>query len=102
MMKPMILGAILGLGLLGSGSSAQQKKKAAPPPRPTPTVAKLPYGTHERQVLDFWQAPSKKPTPLVLFIHGGGWQGGDKNGLSGPAIRQLLDAGISVAAINYR
>src|SRR5205823_5600696 len=34
--------------------------------------------------------------------HGGGWQGGDKNSLSGPAIQRYLSAGISVAAINYR
>jgi acetyl esterase/lipase len=62
----------------------------------------LPYGKHERQVLDFWKAKSDKPTPLVLYIHGGGWRGGDKSSLSGVAIKQYLDAGISVAAINYR
>jgi acetyl esterase/lipase len=60
------------------------------------------YGKHERQVLDFWKAKSDKPTPLVLYIHGGGWRGGDKSSLSGAAIQQYLDAGISVAAINYR
>ena len=53
-------------------------------------------------MLDFWQAKSDKPTPLVLYIHGGGWQNGDKSGLSAAAIKQYLDAGISVAAINYR
>src|SRR5207244_7970174 len=42
------------------------------------------------------------PTPLVLYIHGGGWQNGDKSGLDGAAIKRYLDAGISVAAINYR
>jgi acetyl esterase/lipase len=52
-------------------------------------------------VLDFWQAKSDTPTPLVLCIHGGGWQGGDKSGYRG-AVKQYLDAGISVAAINYR
>jgi acetyl esterase/lipase len=53
-------------------------------------------------VLDFWQAKADKPTPLVLYIHGGGRQNGDKSGLSAKAIQQYLDAGISVAAINYR
>jgi len=70
--------------------------------RPDPTVAKMAYGPHERQVLDFWQAKAEKPTPLVLYIHGGGWQAGDKNSLSAAALKQFLDAGISVAAINYR
>lgn len=70
--------------------------------RPEPTVAKMAYGTHERQVLDFWKAKADKPTPMVLYIHGGGWQAGDKSSLSAAALQQFLDAGISVAAINYR
>jgi acetyl esterase/lipase len=82
---------------------AQEKKKPGKKPsQPAPTAANVAYGTHERQVLDFWQAKSDRPTPLVLFIHGGGWQNGDKSGMSGAAIRRYLDAGISVAAINYR
>jgi acetyl esterase/lipase len=56
------------------------------------------YGTHPRQVLDFYQAKSDKPTPVVLYIHGGGWQGGDKK--TNP--KAFLDKGISVVAINYR
>jgi acetyl esterase/lipase len=77
-------------------TQAQQKD------RPAPTVANFAYGKHPRQVLDFWQAKADKPTPVVLYIHGGGWQNGDKSGLSAAAIKQYLDAGISVAAINYR
>ncbi len=101
-MQRMFLGIALCLFLVSSASLAQEKKKPAPPPQPTPTVAKLAYGNHERQVLDFWKATSDKPTPLVLYIHGGGWQNGDKSSLSGAAIKQYLEAGISVAAINYR
>ena len=56
------------------------------------------YGTHPRQVLDFYQAKSDKPTPVVFYIHGGGWQGGDKKTNPKP----FLDKGISVVAINYR
>ncbi|MBI3823407.1 MAG: alpha/beta hydrolase [Planctomycetes bacterium] len=65
----------------------------------TPT-ASVSYGKHERQVLDFYQAKSDTPTPLVLYIHGGGWRGGDKKSVGN--IKPYLDAGISVAAINYR
>lgn len=96
-MRRWILGFTFYLLVLGSPSPAQEKKPAGPPP----TVAKLAYGTHERQVLDFWKAKSDKPTPLVLYIHGGGWRGGDKSSV-GAAVQQYLDAGISVAAINYR
>lgn len=56
------------------------------------------YGNHPRQVLDFYQAKSDKPTPVVFYIHGGGWRGGDKK--TNP--KGFLDKGISVVAINYR
>src|SRR3954467_4215404 len=58
----------------------------------------VPYGTHPRQVLDFYQAKSDKPTPLVFHIHGGGWRAGDKKMNPKP----FLDKGISVVSINYR
>ena len=51
---------------------------------PKPTISELPYGTHKRQVLDFWKAESDKPTPLILVIHGGGWNGGSKERLRRP------------------
>src|SRR5438105_5888929 len=59
------------------------------------------YGTHPRQVLDFYQAKSDTPTPVVFCIHGGGWRNGDKSGYRAGA-KRYLDAGISVVAINYR
>src|SRR5204862_7008055 len=58
----------------------------------------VPYGKHPRQVLDFYPAKSDKPTPVVFYIHGGGWQGGDKKTNPKP----FLDKGISVVAIRYR
>jgi acetyl esterase/lipase len=96
---------LAALVLVLSGTTplcTQQKKQGKKQPQPTPTAASVAYGTHERQVLDFWQAKSDRPTPLVLYIHGGGWVNGDKSGLSAAAIKRYLDAGISVAAINYR
>jgi len=72
-------------------------------PLPKPTLSNIPYGTHARHVLDFWKAESDKPTPLVFVIHGGGWGGGDKDRVHRFAdVTPLLEAGISVAAINYR
>ncbi len=75
-------------------------KKAPPPPQLKPTVANVAYGPHERQVLDFWKAGSDKPTPLLFFIHGGGWVNGSKERVSG--LKECLAAGISVVSINYR
>ncbi len=70
---------------------------------PVPTHSTVRYGEHAKHILDFWKAESAKPTPLVFVIHGGGWKGGSKERLSRFADCQaLLDAGISVVAINYR
>jgi len=105
---------LLFLGLsLEAGLSAQEpatakgdsKSKAAkaPPERPTPTYADVAYGTDsDRQKLDFWKAESSRPTPVVMLIHGGGWMSGDKTGYGNKPIKTYLQAGISVAAINYR
>jgi len=71
-------------------------------PAIVPTEGDVHYGDHERQVLDFYQAKAGRPTPLLFFIHGGGWVAGDKKGLSGATVKQYLDAGISVVSINYR
>ncbi|MGD9720191.1 MAG: alpha/beta hydrolase fold domain-containing protein [Pirellulales bacterium] len=91
--------------LLPAPLFAQDQAKARArqkPDRPEPTAADVAYGDHPRQKFDFWQAKSDQPTPLVLLIHGGGWRGGDKSGYGTSAIQPYLDAGISVASINYR
>jgi acetyl esterase/lipase len=81
---------------------AKEKEKAkAKAPAFPPTFANVAYGDHPREVLDFYKAESPTPTPLVLFIHGGGWVNGDKSGAGGLA-RTMLKNGISVASINYR
>ena len=70
---------------------------------PTPTIQNARYSNHERNVVDIWQAEEKSPTPLVLVIHGGGWRGGAKERVDRFVdVQALLNAGISVAALNYR
>jgi acetyl esterase/lipase len=93
--------ALLAAASLVTLSAAEKSsaKKAEPPQRP-PTLADVPYGTHERQVLDFWRAESARPAPLVFHIHGGGWVKGDKAPVA--ALERYLGAGISVVSINYR
>ena len=67
------------------------------------TLTNAAYGPHERNVLDLWKAKSDRPTPLVVFIHGGGFVNGDKSQIRGrPAVRQCLDGSVSFASINYR
>jgi hypothetical protein len=70
--------------------------------RVKPTHADIKYGEHARHVIDLYLAKSNEPTPLVIYIHGGGFVGGDKRGVSGNLIQALHREGISVAAIHYR
>lgn len=89
----------------GQPKGVQSKKAAAVygVSVPKPTLTGIRYGEHERNVLDFWRAKSNHPTPLVIVIHGGGWRGGSKEIVHRFVnVQQLLDAEISVAAINYR
>jgi acetyl esterase/lipase len=81
--------------------AAAKAKRAAGTDIP-PDHADVSYGSHPNNKLDLWLAKSDKPTPLVVFIHGGGFVGGDKQSASVAAIRQSLEAGVSFASINYR
>ena len=82
---------------------SQKKDSTYSPEIPKPTQSEVRYGKHERNVLDFWKAKSKKPAPVAFIIHGGGWKGGSKERLDRFAdANALLKAGISVVAINYR
>ena len=70
-----------------------------------PTFRDIPYGPHERNKFDLWQAPSATPTPLIVHIHGGGFYEGGKGSFWGSKdadLAKALEAGVSVASINYR
>lgn len=62
----------------------------------------LSYGPHDQNVLDIYVAGSATPAPLYVYIHGGGFRGGDKTDLHPVLLASCLEAGISVAAVNYR
>jgi acetyl esterase/lipase len=97
------LSVLLAPALHAQNAPAKPRAQRPKEARPEPTVADYAYGTDsERQKLDFWKADSQTPTPVVFLIHGGGWVGGDKSNYRGSAIKPFLDAGISVAAVNYR
>jgi arylformamidase len=61
------------------------------------------YGPGQLQKLDFWHAKHRTPAPLVVFVHGGGWKGGDKQGATGlNEVAHLTEKGYAYASINYR
>lgn len=68
-----------------------------------PTHADIRYGNDEKQAVDIWVVPgASQPTPLVLFIHGGGFRSGDKGMVRADVIEKYLNEGIAFAAMNYR
>lgn len=68
-----------------------------------PTIPDVAYGKeHRKQVLHFWKAKSKKPTPVLIAIHGGAWVAGNRTADLHLVLKQMLDAGISVASVEYR
>ena len=92
---------------LSPTSIAQTEIKSSPTPTPTPQkkrpdIENGKYGEFAANTFDLWKATSKKPTPLVVYIHGGGLASGDKSGLSVNQLNEMLEAGLSVLAINYR
>jgi acetyl esterase/lipase len=96
----------LWLVLIGFFPATPGLGQTAPPPTPSPpppTHANVVYGPHERNVLDFWRAESREGTPVMFFIHGGGWNSGDKSRVAVLTdMPRLLGAGISIVSINYR
>ncbi len=64
-----------------------------------PSVAGVP----DSQIsLDFYAAKGKSPAPLVVFIHGGGWQIGDKATAAGKKPTFFTRSGFAYASVNYR
>ena len=62
----------------------------------------IPYvtGGQHRQWLDVYHVPgATTPTPLVVWVHGGGWLTGDENF---PRALALTNHNVAVAAISYR
>ncbi|MCB1279068.1 alpha/beta hydrolase fold domain-containing protein [Prosthecobacter sp.] len=59
-------------------------------------------GGHERNKLDLYLPETAEgPLPLLIWVHGGGWQNGSKDGC--PPLRGgYVERGYAVASINYR
>ena len=59
-------------------------------------------GGHERNKLDLYLPEGDHaPLPLIIWVHGGGWQNGSKEGA--PPLRAgYIEKGYAVASINYR
>ncbi len=63
----------------------------------------IPYAepANERQMLDVYAPDNAKDLPVVLWIHGGGWQGGDKTSTHAKP-KAFADKGYVFVSTNYR
>jgi acetyl esterase/lipase len=77
--------------LLASVAQAQNLKSDVPYAEPA----------QERQVLDIYAPDNAKDLPVVFWIHGGGWQTGDKTSVQLKP-RVFTERGFVFVATNYR
>jgi acetyl esterase/lipase len=66
-----------------------------------------PYAGNQnpRQMMDVFlpkQRMSEKPLPVVVFIHGGGWIGGDRKGYAGAAANLVSTGKYVAVSVGYR
>lgn len=86
-------------------TAAKQARDAEEAALPVPTHADIAYGPHAKHLLSVWKAKAAdpgRPTPLMLFIHGGGWGSGNRLTKLAGTLEPVLTAGISVASVEYR
>ncbi len=71
------------------------------------TFTTLEYGPGDEQVMDaFVHLDAAEPTPVVVYVHGGGFTAGSRtDAYDGPRATELgtfLDAGVAYVSIDYR
>jgi acetyl esterase/lipase len=88
-MKPLAV-LVFAVAIL-SRAQAQEPKRNIPYADPA----------HERQVLDVYAPAGAKNLPVIFWIHGGGWQAGDKSSVQAKP-QAFLDKGFVFVSTNYR
>ncbi len=101
-----VLGAC---GADGGGSNRDQSTRVTSTSRasacrgstaPVRDVAYASVDVHQR--LDVYPTSHGCPAPVVVWVHGGGWQRGDKRNQMDDKVRLWNDAGYTVVSVNYR
>ena len=96
-----VLGLMCGFAVDGV---VQAEVAATPEAMDTRTLADLSYVSsgHEAQRLDLYlPASGDGASPLIIWIHGGAWQSGSKEGIPAAA-KELVARGYAVASVGYR
>ena len=99
---------IIVLSACAFGRDMQRNRQTENRPNPQrgqrakPTHQDVKYGEHEKQAFDLYLVDGDKPTPLFIWIHGGGFRGGDKRGVNAYMVKRFAEHGVSFASMNYR
>ena len=86
-------------------SLACSEKGATPPSdsEPARSLNNVHYGSDNAQVMDvLLPAARTSATAVVVFIHGGGWEGGDKGIFTATDLAKFTARGYACVNINYR
>lgn len=71
--------------------------------RPEPTHRDIAYDSqHASQKLDVYLTEADKPSPVLVYIHGGGWRGGSKSRVPGWLLNGVSKKQFSVVSVEYR
>jgi len=91
--------------LLAINIDAQPQREFRPPENIRLT-ADIPYAATDnpRQMLDLLlpREPGQEPLPVIVFIHGGAWRGGSKEGGRSNVARAVASGNYAGVSINYR
>jgi acetyl esterase/lipase len=103
-MRTLIITTLVALATVASAQDRPRRDRPAPPlPAGFKAIRDIEYvpGGGSSRSLDIYvpEARPDKPLPLIVWIHGGAWLGGNKDRPNGTA---LLKEGFALASINYR
>jgi len=105
---------ILLLAACGKAVPASSPTPVPPSPTPAPSPSPTPFGLYGQSLLDvtycspdglpqkmdIYFPQSGGPWPVFLYVHGGGWNAGDK--AEGAGWKYLNGHGYLVVSVNYR
>ena len=98
---PLLLFSII---LFACKKSVEQSPSSPVVPAQKEYFDKAYAGNSAAQKLDiFLPSTGSVPYPVLIWIHGGGWRGGDKSNFRNSGVLSLLKSrGYAVVVINYR
>lgn len=104
---------VIAAGLVTAGCSLLEDPSAPDPTLPPPEETDIAFGADEgcpgrdddcggSQQLDIYRSDEPGPNPVLVYLHGGGFVGGDKIGSLSEELDAVRDAGWDIVSANYR